>query len=93
MARQNLELASRLKWFTPIEILKQATSVNAELFELSGPRNPYQDGKLGVVTSGAYADLLLVDGNPLKDIAVLEDYEKNIRLIVKDGKIYKNTLD
>ncbi len=93
LARQNLELASRLKWFTPIEILKQATSVNAELFELSGPRNPYQDGKLGVVTSGAYADLLLVDGNPLKDIAVLEDYEKNILLIVKDGKIYKNTLD
>ncbi len=91
-ARQNLELGQRLKWFNSAEILRQATSVNAELFALSGPRNPYKDGPLGVIKDGAYADLLIVDGNPLEDIRVLEDPEKNLRLIMKDGKIYKNTL-
>ncbi len=86
------EFSARLKWFTSAEILKQATSVNAELLELTGPRNPYQDGPLGVIKEGAYADLLIVDGNPLKDIRVLEDYENTLRIIMKDGKIYKNTL-
>ena len=92
LARQNVELTRRLRWFTPVEILRQATSVNAELFALSGPRNPYKEGPLGVIKKGAYADLLIVDGNPLEDLSVLEDYEKNLRLIMKDGKVYKNTL-
>ncbi len=95
--RQNFEstvkeLSARLPWFTSTEILKQATSGNAELLELTGPRNPYQDGPLGVIKEGAYADLLIVDGNPLKDITILEDYEKNIKIIMKDGVIYKNQL-
>ena len=92
MLKQNLELGARLKWFSEVEILKQATSVNAELFAMSGPRNPYQEGALGIVQAGAYADLLLVDGNPLEDITLLHDYENNIKVIMKDGKIYKNTL-
>jgi len=75
-----------------VEILRQATSGNAELLELTGPRNPYQDGPLGVIKEGAYADLLIVDGNPLKDIRVLEDYAKNMKVIMKDGVIYKNNL-
>ncbi len=75
-----------------MEILRQATSGNAELLELTGPRNPYQDGPLGVIKEGAYADLLIVDGNPLKDIRVLEDPENTLRIIMKDGKIYKNTV-
>ena len=54
--------------------------------------NPYTDGPLGVITAGAYADILLVDGNPLEDITILRDYESNIGLIMKDGVIYKNTL-
>lgn len=87
------EFGYRLKWFTSLEILKQATSHNAKLLELTGPRNPYQEGPLGVVREGAYADLLVVDGNPLENIRVLEEYEKNIQLIMKDGKIYKNTLE
>jgi len=86
------EFGFRLRWFTSLEILKQATSHNAKLLELTGPRNPYQDGPLGVIQEGAYADILIVDGNPLEDIRVLEDYENNIRLIMKDGVIYKNTL-
>ena len=60
---------------------------------MSGPMmNPYLDGPLGVIQEGAYADILLVDGNPLEDIMLLVNPEKNLRLIMKDGKVYKNTL-
>jgi imidazolonepropionase-like amidohydrolase len=86
------EFGYRLRWFDSLEILKQATSVNAELLALTGPRNPYPAGPLGVIKPGAYADLLIVNGDPLTDVRVLEDYENNIRLIMKDGRIYKNTL-
>jgi imidazolonepropionase-like amidohydrolase len=92
MAQQNKEFGARSEWFAPGEILRQATSVNAELLALSGPRNPYP-GKLGVIEENAYADLLIVDGNPLEDIRVLEDPKDNLRLIMKDGQIYKNTLE
>ena len=67
-----------------------ATSTAGELFEISGLRNPYP-GKLGVVKEGAYADLLLVDGNPLKDLSAVTSQD-NLKIIMKDGKIYKNTL-
>ena len=87
------EFGYRLRWFNSLEILKQATSHNAKLLALTGPRNPYPDGPLGVIESGAYADLLIVDGDPLTDIRILEDHAKNIRLIMKDGRIYKNTLN
>ena len=90
--QQNLEFADRLEFFSSLEILKQATSMNAEIVALCGPRNPYNEGPLGVIKEGAYADLLIVNGNPLEDIKVLVDPEKNLRLIMKDGKIYKNTL-
>ena len=69
----------------------QGTSRGAELIELSGPRNPYP-GKLGVIEEGAYADLLLVDGNLLENIDLIGDPEKNFAIIMKDGIIYKNTL-
>jgi len=64
---------------------------SAELMALSGFINPYP-GKLGVVEEGALADLLLVDGNPLEDIKLIEDPGKNFLVIMKDGTIYKNTL-
>lgn len=86
------EFGYRLRWFDSLEILKQATSHNAKLLALTGPRNPYPDGPLGVIKPGAYADLLIVNGDPLTDVRVLEDYENNIRLIMKDGQVYKNTL-
>lgn len=89
---QSREFAARLPWFSPLEILRQATSINGELLALSGPRNPYPGGKLGVIEAGAWADLLIVEGNPLEDIRVLEDADKNLRVIVKDGRIVKNTL-
>ena len=84
------------------EVLKQATSVPGELLMLSGPRNPYP-GKLGVIEKGAFADILVVQGNPLEDIFVLgasKEWFKapapkpveTLRVIMKDGRIYKNTL-
>lgn len=91
-AQQPQEFIARAKFFTPYEILKQATSDNAELFKLSGERHPYQQGELGVIKEGAYADLLVIDGNPLKDIKLMTDPGKNFRIIMKNGKVYKNTL-
>jgi imidazolonepropionase-like amidohydrolase len=91
-ARQNAMLSDLTRWFTPAEALRMATSTNAELLALSGPRNPYP-GKLGVVEEGALADLLLVDGDPLADIDLIDDPAKNFVVIMKDGKIHKNTLN
>ena len=89
--KQGKFLAKLKKWYTPYEALKMATHDNAQLFKLSGPRDPYP-GKLGVVEEGAYADLLLVDGNPLQNLDLVADPDKNFVVIMKDGKIYKNTL-
>jgi len=90
-ARQGARLADLARWFTPAEALTMATSTNGELLRLSGLRNPYP-GKLGVVEEGALADLLLVDGNPLENIKLVADPNKNFPVIMKDGNIYKNTL-
>jgi hypothetical protein len=68
-----------------------ATSTNGELLALSGLRSPYE-GKLGVVAESALADLLLVDGDPIANIRLIEDPERNFRAIMKDGRIYKNSL-
>lgn len=87
-ARQGAQLAKMIRWYTPAEVLTMATSTNAELLALSGPRNPYP-GKLGVVEEGALADLLLVNGDPLADINLVADPEKNFLVIMKDGKIVK----
>ena len=89
--QQGAILASLSRWYTPAETLIMATSTNAELLALSGKRSPYP-GKLGVIEEGALADLLLVNGNPLEDINLIADPGKNFLVIMKDGKIYKNTL-
>jgi imidazolonepropionase-like amidohydrolase len=89
--RQGAMLVSLTRWYTPAETLIMATSTNAELLSLSGKRNPYP-GRLGVVEEGALADLLLVDGNPIDNIKLIEDPAKNFLVIMKGGKIYKNLL-
>jgi imidazolonepropionase-like amidohydrolase len=88
--RQNLELTKMVRWYTAAEILRMATSGNAELLALSGLRSPYA-GRLGVVEEGALADLLLVDGDPLAELSILEDPGNRILVIVKGGVIYKNS--
>ena len=88
---QGALLAKMVKWYTPAETLAMATSINAQLLTLSGKRNPYP-GRLGVVQEGALADLLLIDGDPLSNIALIADPEKNLLVIMKDGKVYKNLI-
>lgn len=89
--RQGAQLAKLTKWYTPAEVLAMATGTNGELLMLSGPRSPYP-GKIGVVEEGALADLLLVQGDPIADINLIADPEKNFVVIMKDGKIYKNAV-
>ncbi len=89
--RQGAMLAKMTRWYTAPELLRMATSVNAELLAMSGLRSPYA-GKLGVVDEGALADLLLVDGNPLESIQLVSDPVKNFVVIMKDGKVHKNIL-
>ena len=91
-ARQGIMLTHLARWYTNSEILKMATATNAELLALSGPRNPYP-GKLGVVEEGALADLLVVDGDPVANIELMAEPEKNLSLIMKAGKIYKDSLN
>ncbi|OSP53962.1 amidohydrolase family protein [Pseudoruegeria sp. SK021] len=90
-SQQGAQLEVMTRWYTPAEVLKMATADNAELLALSDRRNPYP-GKLGVVEIGALADLLLVDGDPVADITLLADPEKNLLVIMKNGQIVKNTL-
>ncbi len=87
--RQGAQLAKLVRWYSPTEVLKMATSDNAELLALCGERNPYP-GRLGVVEEGALADLLLVDGDPIANIKLIEDPAKNFLVIIKDGKLFKN---
>lgn len=93
------------KFFGAYTSLVALTSIGGEIAAMSGDfMNPYPDGKLGVIEEGAYADILIVDGNPLEDFSVVgtgdtwfgadprPDSPETIRIIMKDGVIYKNTL-
>ena len=79
-----------LQWYKPVDILKMATGNASELWKMSGLRNPYP-GDLGVIKEGAYADMLLVEGNPLENLEAVTNTD-NLKIIMKDGKIFKNTL-
>ena len=85
------DLIARLPWFTPVEILKHNTSNAGRALSETTLMNPYKEGKLGVIEKGAYADLLIIDGNPLADLGVLKELGK-LKLIMKDGKVHKNSL-
>lgn len=89
-AQQLEDLILRKQWFSSAELMVQATGNNGEIVALSGKRNPY--GKLGVIEEGAMADFLIYSKNPLQDIAIIGDYENNLKVVVKDGKVFKNTL-
>jgi len=86
--RQGAQLAKLTRWYSPAEVLQQATARNAELLALSGPRNPYP-GRLGVVAEGAIADLILVDGDPVADISLIARPEENFLAIIKGGQLVK----
>ena len=86
------DMVVRKRWFSDVEILRQNTSYAAKWLAKSGTKNPYREGPLGVIEEGAYADMLLVEGNPVKDVSVMADWKNNIKVIMKDGEVYKNTL-
>jgi imidazolonepropionase-like amidohydrolase len=78
------EFTLRRDVFTPVEILRQATSNNAELMQMKG--------RLGTIAPGALADLLVVDGDPLADVGVIAEDGKNLRAIVRGGHLVRNEL-
>jgi imidazolonepropionase-like amidohydrolase len=81
---QSKEFLLRAKAQNNADVLRAATIVNAEIVQ--------QPGKLGVLAPGAFADLLLVDGNPLDDLAVLTGQGERLALIMRGGTVYKNAL-
>jgi imidazolonepropionase-like amidohydrolase len=88
---QHLEWTYRARYFTPIDILRQATSNGGRALRMSGKLYPYP-GDLGVIREGAMADMLVVKDNPLDDVSILSEYEGQLLLIMKDGRIFKNIL-
>lgn len=85
MQRRQLEEFKILGEIIPaVDVIKSATITAAELMNMVG--------KIGEIVAGAKADLLVMDGNPLDDLEVLQDPENNLRIIMKDGVIYKNTI-
>jgi imidazolonepropionase-like amidohydrolase len=78
------EFEMRIELDDPSNIIRSATRINAELL--------MQSGNLGTISPRAYPDLLVVEGDPLSDVKVMTDPQKNLKLIMKDGVIYKNEL-
>jgi imidazolonepropionase-like amidohydrolase len=78
------EFEIRSDFDTTSRIIRSATAVNAELL--------LQKGELGTIAPGAYADILVVEGDPLNDLSILQRPEENLKLIMKDGVLYKNEL-
>jgi imidazolonepropionase-like amidohydrolase len=85
--RMNYKLAKLVRWYTPGEVLRMATGQNGELLALSGKRSPY--GRVGVIEPDAMADLILVDGDPVADIKLIEDPARRFLVIMKDGRIVR----
>lgn len=91
LPRHTHMLAKLTKLYSPLEVLRMATGQNGELLGMSGARNPY-GSSVGTIVPGGLADLLVIDGDPTHNLDALTDPQKNLNLIMKDGKIYKNTL-
>jgi len=90
LATQNLVTLER--WFSSLQVLKMATSTAGKWLMKTGPKNPWKEAQLGTLVEGSYADVILVNGNPLNGVEVLADFEKNIPFVMKDGRVYKNNL-
>lgn len=88
--RQGAQLAKLKRWYTPAQVLRMATRDNAELLAMCGGLNPYP-ASLGVIEPEAFADVLLVKGDPLSDLDLIAE-PANFSLIMKNGEIVKNEL-
>jgi imidazolonepropionase-like amidohydrolase len=83
-----LNVTTLERWFTPAQALRAATSTAGKWLMNTGPKNPYKEAQLGTLVEGSYADVILVDGNPLEDLKLLENYEETIDLVMVDGRVY-----
>ena len=81
---QSNEFVIRGRVLRPVDVLRSATSVNAEIIQ--------QTGKLGVIAPGALADMIVVDGNPLQDLSLMSNPDVHFPVIMKDGAFFKNAL-
>jgi len=79
------------EFMPPWQVLRLATGNAGEVAAMSGKNLPYQEGGLGQIKAGFYADMILVDGDPTSDLSLMTNRD-NFRIIIKDGEIYKNTL-
>lgn len=87
------EMVPRLgEYFSAVDALKMVTSGNAELFRLAGDRDPYRSARLGEISVGAWADMLIINGDPTRDLNLIAGPAANIAVIVKDGALVKNDL-
>ncbi len=77
--------------FSPVEILRMHTSTAGEVLAMSGPKNPYREGPVGVIEPGAYADMIIFDGNPLEKLSVLLEHG-NPQFVMKDGAVHVDRL-
>jgi imidazolonepropionase-like amidohydrolase len=81
---QSEEFSLRAQVLSPLEIIRSATTIGAEVVRM--------EGKLGCLKPGAFADLLVVDGNPLKNLKLFQDEGKHLSMIMKGGRFHKNRL-
>lgn len=88
---QGRQLAKLTRFMPPLEALRMATGNAGELLALSGQRDPYQ-GRLGVIAEGAHADILVWDGDPETNLDFIDDPSTNLRLVMKGGRVFKETL-
>jgi len=82
---QSREFSLRAEVVSPIEIIRSATSIAAQILRL--------EGKVGTLMAGAWADLLLVDGDPLADLALLQDQGRHLSIIMQAGRFHKRRLN
>ena len=90
--RESLDFMEYKKRFGSFQGLLAATGNFHSLTRLTSYQNPYPDGEIGVLRKGSYADLVILKGNPVEDLDLLGNTE-NILLVMKDGQVYKNTLE
>ena len=81
---QSREFLLRSEVLAPIDIIRSATTVGAQIIRM--------EGKLGTIKAGAFADLVLVNGNPLKNLGLLQNQGRDLSVIMKAGRFHKNTL-
>jgi imidazolonepropionase-like amidohydrolase len=84
------EFTEREQFWSPAEVLRQATSESAKVIRMAGKLNRY--GNFGEIREGWVADLLIVEGELLENLSILGDPEKTLKVIMKDGELVKNTL-